>query len=85
MLELTQRTKLIKNRADFIKFAENLAKYLEDHSGERSDPNIASYLQSIAAWTSDMDGYYQNHGEEPPTEPTWRTVGEILLAALFYE
>lgn len=85
MLKLTQQVKLIKSREEFIRFVKDLATYLETRPSERSDQNVIPYLQSIAAWTNDMDGYYENRGEKPPAEPSWRTLGEILIAALLYE
>lgn len=85
MLKLTQQVKLIKNRDEFIRFVKDLATYLETHPSEPSHQNVIPYLHSIAAWTNDMDGYYENHGEKPPIEPSWRTLGEILIAALLYE
>lgn len=85
MSENLERVKLIKNRDEFIEFVKDLARYLEVHPCDQSELNVKPYLYSIAAWANDMDGYYQNHGEKPPIEPTWRTMGEVLLAALYYE
>ena len=85
MLELTRQVKLIKSKSEFIEFIVNLVTYLEVHPDEHLVISVIPYLNAIAAWTKDMDGYYQNHGEKPPKEPTWRTIGEILVAALYYE
>ena len=85
MLKLTEQAKLIKTRDEFIRFVKDLATYLETHPNGHLDQNVIPYLHSIAAWTDDMDGYYENHGEKPPVDPSWRTLGEILIAALLYE
>ncbi|MGH2599621.1 MAG: DUF7660 family protein, partial [Dehalococcoidia bacterium] len=44
-----------------------------------------SYLSAMAAWAEDMDGYYENRGDPVPKQPSWRTLGELLLAARVYE
>lgn len=85
MLDFTQQAKLIENKHDFIELIRVLANYLNEHPIDQSDLTVTTYLQSIAAWTNDMDGYYLNRNEEPPQNPTWRTLGEIIVAALYYE
>jgi hypothetical protein len=32
-----------------------------------------------------MDGYYANKGQRALESPSWRTLGEMLLAAKYYE
>jgi hypothetical protein len=39
----------------------------------------------MAAWVDDIDGYFRNRGEAVPVQPTWKTLGQILLAAKVYE
>ena len=55
----------------------------QDGQGELRD--LPAFLEAMAAWVEDMEGYYQNRGEELPDQPRWRTLGEILLAARVYE
>lgn len=47
--------------------------------------SLDRYLEALAAWVEDMDGYYQNRGQAAPEQPNWKTLGEILLAATTYE
>jgi hypothetical protein len=32
-----------------------------------------------------MEGDYHNRGEAVPEQPSWKTLGEILVAATIYE
>ena len=47
--------------------------------------DIKSFLEAMAGWVEDMDGYYLNKGEKPPVTPTWKTFAEMLRAATIYE
>lgn len=76
-MNLGRRIDRIASREDFITFVRELLRDLESdpESLENRDPD--SFLEAPAAWTEDMDGYYQNVlGGQVPERPTWRTFGE---------
>ena len=75
----------IQNRDDFIAFVRELLCTLKDQPSTWEHQNIASYLEALAAWTEDMDGYFQNKNEATPEQPTWKLLGEMLAAARVYE
>lgn len=68
----------VKSREEFIKAVQQLS---EDHV----DKSISKYLDSLAAWVKDMDGYYIHRGLPIPEKPDWQTVVDMLTAAQFYE
>jgi hypothetical protein len=43
------------------------------------------YLEALAAWADDMDGYFTSRGEPIPEQPTWALVGMMLTSASIYE
>lgn len=43
------------------------------------------YLSALERWLEDADGYYRNQGRNVPSNPTWRDVAEMLIAATMYE
>ncbi len=47
--------------------------------------DLAAYLNSMAAWTEDMDGYYAAKGQVPPEQPSWQAVADMLIGASMYE
>ena len=75
----------IKTKNDLVKFVESLAKEASTASKDWENEDLPSFLEAMAAWIEDMDGYYKNRGEPIPSQPSWKTIGEILKAATIYE
>jgi len=84
-MELMEQVKKIKTRDDFVVFMQNLLRDLRECPERWENANLEAYLEAIAAWVQEMDGYYLNRGEHVPKHLTWRDLGEILLAARIYE
>ncbi len=75
----------IATREDLVKFVEALSNESSSASKNWENKDLPSFLEAMAAWIEDMDGYYQNKGESMPSQPSWKTIGEILKAATMYE
>ncbi len=75
----------LQTREDFHSFLHNLLRDFKDNPKEWANDSLPSYLEALAGWVDDMDGYYQNCSEPVPIQPTWKTLGQILLAARVYE
>jgi hypothetical protein len=79
----------IASRADFVRFVRGLIRDLDETGDGRlegwGNATLRDYLEALAAWTGDMDGYFQHRGEPVPETPSWRLVGEMLAAAATYE
>lgn len=75
----------ITTRADFINFARDLVRDLRQDRSRWENDSLELYLEAIASWVEDMDGFYMNNGQPVPSEPSWTMLGQILLAAKFYE
>ena len=75
----------INTREDLVNFIEVLAKESSSNSKNWENKDLPSFLEAMAAWIEDMDGYYQNKGESVPSQPSWKIIGEILKAATIYE
>ena len=81
----TEQLKNIETHDDFVMFMQNLLQDWRQHPDQWENATLEAYLEAIAAWVRDMDGYYGSRGELLPKHLTWRKVGEILLAARIYE
>jgi len=46
---------------------------------------LDSFLEALAAWTDEMDGYYRNMNEDAPVTLQWKTIADMLMAASIYE
>ncbi len=73
------------SREEFTVFVRTLAEQFRRAPEQWENRDLSAYLEAMAAWVEDMDGYYQNRGEAVPEQPTWKTLGQILLAAKVYE
>lgn len=68
----------IKSREDFIEFMKLFVSAEKDRS-------VSCYLEALAAWTADMDGYYRNAGKEMPANINWDFIATLLYAGSIYE
>ena len=68
----------IKSKDDFIRFMELYISTVEDSS-------VKYYLESVTAWTEDMDGYYMNTGKEIPENIDWDFIATLFYAGSIYE
>ena len=84
-MELHAQAEKIQTRDDLVIFMHHLVRELRTCPERWENTSLEAYLTAIAAWVQDMDGYYRNRGEQVPQHPTWKHVGEILLAARIYE
>jgi hypothetical protein len=62
-----------------------LVSNLKNNPGEWENKTLPDYLESMASWTEDMDGYYQNMGLPMPENINWKVFANILVAAKMYE
>lgn len=82
---LEKQVKSILTRKDFSKFVIALKKDLEVDLIGWENASLESFLEALAAWAEDMDGYYQIRNLDIPIQPSWELVAEMLLAAKTYE
>lgn len=62
-----------------------MAAEVRDHPDSIENRELHAFLEGAAGWTADMDGYFQNRGEDTPAQPTWALVAKIFTAARVYE
>jgi hypothetical protein len=75
----------IQARADFLALLRALVQELREKPETWENNTLPLFLEATAAWTEDMDGYYQNQGRAVPDQPTWQVLAEMFLAARVYE
>lgn len=79
----------IKTREDFLKFINALQKQNVEKSWENS--TLPTYLEGIESWVEDMDGYFNNIGDQETLNKIqsnnldWKLLAQILSAATMYE
>ncbi|MCX6346112.1 MAG: hypothetical protein NT018_13745 [Armatimonadetes bacterium] len=75
----------INNRARFVAFVRELAANFVADPQSWDNCNISLFLNALAAFVEDMDGYYVNQGLPIPEEPDWNVIANVLMAARVYE
>jgi len=75
----------VHGREEFVALVRGMVRDLKKNPDAWENRNLDSFLDALAAWVEDMDGYYLNAGEPVPEHPTWKTLGKMLLAARIYE
>jgi hypothetical protein len=75
----------VNSRHDFVEFLRGLGRDFRDHADAWENGDLSSFLDAMAAWIEDMDGYYEAHGEPVPTQPTWKVLAQVFAAARVYE
>jgi len=85
MKNILNKVSHIETKEDFLKFIELLVIDLKEHPDEWENKDLPSYLDAIASWTEDMDGFFHNFDLPVPGNVDWKTSAMILLAAKMYE
>lgn len=74
----------VTTRNEFIQFVRALVEDRESDPTRWEAQSIEHYLEALAAWVNDMDGWFKNRGEQMP-DPSWWLFAQILIAARVYE
>ncbi|PIJ46470.1 hypothetical protein [Tatumella sp. OPLPL6] len=75
----------VKNKEEIIRLISGLVKDIKDNPDEWENKNLITYLEAIASWIEDMDGYYENTNKPLPKDTDWSVFADILMAARVYE
>jgi hypothetical protein len=79
------RPSTIENKTDLIQFIQWLRSDYQNNAHLWENNNLENYLEALAAWFQDMDGFYQNAGKPVPNQLTWEILADALIAATMYE
>ncbi|MFD2287960.1 hypothetical protein GJU39_22970 [Pedobacter petrophilus] len=85
MIDFEKKIHEINNKKDFINFVELLIVNLNSNPQDWTNITLVDFLESIASWTEDMEGYYQNNNLPIPQDVNWKVFANILIAAKMYE
>ena len=61
------------SREDLIAVVNALRSDLEHNPEAWENSDLSSFLEALARWVEDMDGYYQNMGQPVPSNP-WHLI-----------
>lgn len=76
----------VHSRADLCASILRLSDEFRNDGDHWENPDLPSYLDALASWLEDCDGFYRN--AEKSTDPgraSWQLFGDALSAAAIYE
>lgn len=77
--------KKIQTRHDFISFVRALKQDYLQNPSSWENKDIESFLEAIASWVEDMEGFYINQGLPVPEKPDWKVLADIFMGGKLYE
>ena len=75
----------INNRDEFIQFINVLIEDFRINGSLWGNSDLLSFLEAMAAWVEDMDGYYAYKNQALSSNISWNIMADILSAAKIYE
>ncbi|MET8504138.1 hypothetical protein ABZV60_05745 [Streptomyces sp. NPDC004787] len=75
----------VDSREDLVSFVSALHRSYVDRGESWDNTDLAGFLEALAAWIDDADGWYHNAGLELPADGDWRFFARALRAATVYE
>ncbi|MGW6389684.1 DUF7660 family protein [Streptomyces sp. NPDC055103] len=75
----------VDSREDLASFVRSLRRGCADDGDSWGNADLAGFLEALAAWVDDADGWYRNAGHELPVDGDWRFFARALQAATTYE
>ncbi len=84
-MRLAERARAVQTREDLAAFVAELKADLDANPSEWKNVDLASFLEAMAGWIQDMEGYYQNTGQKLSELSPWKIVSDVLMAARMYE
>lgn len=85
MIDFNKKINEINSKEDFVNFVELLVANLNSNPNEWVNTTLSEYLEGVASWTEDMEGYYHNNNNPVPESVNWKVFANILIAAKMYE
>lgn len=75
----------IQTPVDLFSYIVNLQNTLARDPNSWENNTLESYLDAMARWVKDSEGYYRNHNKPMPSSQTLQIIAEVLTASTMYE
>lgn len=75
----------VDSREDLASFVRSLRGSYVDDGNSWDNGDLGGFLEALAAWIDDADGWYGNAGRELPANGDWNFFARALRAATRYE
>lgn len=75
----------VESREELLHLIRTLGEDLRRQPSSWENRDLYSYLEALAGWLADMEGFYKARGENLDELPVWRIFADALMAARVYE
>lgn len=75
----------IRTRDELVAFVRELHQEYVDRGHDWENHTLDRFLEALAAWMADADGWYRNAGQDLPADGEWTFIARALTAATRYE
>ncbi|QHC32599.1 DUF7660 family protein [Streptomyces sp. HF10] len=75
----------VRDRQSLTDFLSAASRDFVENPEGWENRDIATFLESMAAWISDCDGFFRRKGELPPSDEVWVALAKVIAAARIYE
>ncbi|WP_406472610.1 hypothetical protein [Streptomyces sp. NBC_01615] len=75
----------VDSREDLAAFVRSLLRSHAAEGDSWENADLAGFLEALAAWIDDAEGWYSNAGREMPASSDWSFFAQALRAATTYE
>ncbi|MET7845724.1 hypothetical protein ABZT45_45935 [Streptomyces sp. NPDC005356] len=82
---MTTSPERVDSREDLAAFVRSLHRSHAEDGSSWENADLPSFLEALAAWIDDADGWYSNTGREVPASGDWMFFARALRAATSYE
>jgi hypothetical protein len=73
------------SRDEFVSFVRTLEADFRSGAAYWENNDLPSFLEGLAGWIEDMDGFYENSSRRPPANIDWTFLAQVLAAGTTYE
>lgn len=85
MENMKEKIESIETKDAFIDFLRSLIQDYREGKVQWENQQTDSFLEALASWTEDMEGYYSLRQTPLPEEIPWRIFADCLMGATMYE
>lgn len=85
MAGLAENAREVRTREELVAFLCLAAEDVTANPEGWENVSLPAFLEAWAAWLNDCPGWFANHGQEVPESPSWKFVGDMVMAARVYE
>ncbi|MGV9425800.1 DUF7660 family protein [Streptomyces sp. NPDC003656] len=75
----------VESKEDLAALVRALRRSYAEGGDSWENADLPSFLDALAAWIDDSDGWYRNTGQEVPPNGDWAFFARALRAAAVYE